>query len=151
MKKAKSKGRRGRSASGQKSGQTGRIVPRRRAVKPIEVGGLPAVPEPGVVEVFQTCPIHTSVTFRHGGFCEKCYADTSMERVKVIDDALADTVVSKFSDLVQQVLDSKEPELIERFLGRVMARFDKPKQSQVSATIRAVHLHAPVDFGRKNA
>jgi hypothetical protein len=139
MKKAKSKGRRGRPA------------PRRRVVKPLEIGGLPAVPEPGTpVEVMQTCPIHASVTFRHGGFCEKCYADTSMERVKTIDDALADTVVAKFSTLVQQVLNSDNVELIERFLGRVMARFDKPKQSQVSATLKAVHLHAPVDFGRRN-
>lgn len=130
-------------------GRRGRPAPRRRVVKPLEVGGLPAVVEPTVVTIMQTCPVHPSVTFRHGGFCEKCYADTAMDRVKKLDDTLAETVVEKFAGLVQQVLASENIDVIERFLGRVMARFDKPKQSQVSATLKAVHLHAPVDFGRK--
>ena len=150
MKKAKSPGRRGRPAGKLTNrAQKGRKASLLGAVE--QVSGLPAIPEPTATEVFQKCPIHASVTYRVGGFCEKCYADASMGRVKAVDDALAETVVAKFSDLVEQVLNSNEPELIERFLGRVMARFDKPKQSQVSATLKAVHLHAPVDFGRPNA
>lgn len=97
--------------------------------------------------VFQKCGAHPTVSYRIGGFCEKCYSEDSMMRMKQIDDALAEEVISKMQTHVQQLLESNDDAVIERFIGRVMKRFERPARSEVAHTLKAVHLHAPVDFG----
>jgi len=136
-------------------------MPQSKASESKEINGddltvemLPAVPEPTSVSfnsntgvVYQRCDAHPNVTYRMGGFCEQCYSEDSLQRVKSVDDALAEKVIAQMDTIIQQVLDSDDDAVIERFLGRILKRFDRPQKSEVHATLQAVHLHAPVDFG----
>lgn len=108
---------------------------------------VPIAPEP--VLVFQVCSEHPEVSFRAGGFCEKCYGEQTVARTKQLDDALHEEVITQVQTIIQRVLASEDMSVVERFLGRVLARFDRPKEAYVHGTLKAVHLHAPVDFGKE--
>lgn len=113
------------------------------------VPAIPEKPESALPVVFQTCAEHPDISYRIGGFCERCYAEQTTARVKALDDAIDEQVVSQVGNLITRIIASDDVAVVERFLGRVMARFERPKQMEVHGTLRAVHLHAPVDFGKK--
>ncbi len=124
-------------------------------VKPLEVEVLPpdgttvpAVPAPAGMQVYRTCPNHVETTYRVGGFCEKCYGEETKDRIMQLDATLDDAVLSKLDALIEQLLLSDDPVLIERFLGRIMKRFSRPETKHIKAQMQAVHLHGPVDFGK---
>ncbi|MCB7130223.1 MAG: hypothetical protein J3T61_11870 [Candidatus Brocadiales bacterium] len=95
------------------------------------------------------CEIHPDVEFRPGSFCEKCYSDKTLQRMMKLDEALDNKVLDQIDVLVQKILDADDKVLLERFLGRIMARFSRPSEHHVSGQLKALHLVAGVDFGKK--
>ena len=100
-------------------------------------------------QTMMTCEYHPDIEFRTGGFCEKCYADKSMERMAKLDEALDTQVLDQIDILLKRVLDSKDDSLIERFLGRILNRFQRPTEHRISGQLKALHLVAGVDFGKR--
>ena len=114
---------------------------------------LPAVPEPRLpVRAYVSCDTHTDVQFRVGGFCEKCYAEDSQDRLHRLDAKLDALVLQDVETLLSRIVDEKTPiEVVERFFARVMSRFSRPQKTEISGQVKALHLHAPVDFAKRSA
>lgn len=116
-------------------------------VKAEIVGSVATIPKAPPV-VFQICPEHPDISYRHGGFCERCFNEQSVVRVKQLDDAINEKVITQVGDIIEKILGAEDIAVVERFLGRVLSRFERPKESHIHGTLRAVHLHAPMDFGK---
>ena len=115
-----------------------------------EVTGEVLEPETGLMPVYMACPVHPTYSFRHGGFCEKCYGDESSQRLMALDKTLDGKILTQMDAILDRVLAADTPvEVIERFLGRILARFARPTESRVTGTVRGLFLTAPVDFGRQ--
>lgn len=119
-----------------------------------ELVTVPAIPDPGHItgqsRVYVTCPHHASVQFRHGGFCEKCYEEDSQERMQKLDVALDEVVLSEIENIMRRIVKEDTPiEVVERFLGRIFTRFSRPQKHEVGGVVKALHLHAPVDFAQR--
>lgn len=99
--------------------------------------------------VMQTCDVHPTVTYRIGGFCERCYGDQTMVAAKKIDDMLIEKVVNDLATQVDKVLDTGDMAVLERFLGRIMARFSRPQEHVVGGIVKHVHFSGPIDFGAR--
>lgn len=119
-------------------------LPTSQALEPTEI----LTPDRDHNKMFVACPTHREVTYRRGGFCEKCYSEGTLQAVKNVDDTLVAEVINKLDVLIRQILDTDDDAVLERFLGRILSRFDKPKTSHHTMDVRAVHLHGPVDFGK---
>lgn len=110
---------------------------------------LPPAPTEVSGQVMQTCPSHATVTFRHGGFCEKCYSDDTAQRMMALDQKIDDLVLAQMDQIVGRILEkTTDIAVVERFLGRVMSRFSRASETKVTGTMKALHLVAPVDFGK---
>ena len=117
-------------------------------VLPADGTTVPAVPAPAGTQVYRPCEIHTDITFRVGGFCEKCYGEETKNRIMKLDATLDEKVISQLDTMIERILNSDDDALIERFLSRILKRFDRPETKHIKAQLQAVHLHGPVDFGR---
>ncbi len=109
---------------------------------------VPAVPAPAGMQVYTPCEYHVGTTYRIGGFCDKCYAEETKDRIMKLDAKLDEAVLSKLDDLIEKVIQSDDLNLIERFIGRMLKRFSRPETKRIEAKMQAVHLHGPVDFGK---
>ncbi|MFQ5752423.1 MAG: hypothetical protein ACE5HI_10535 [bacterium] len=123
--------------------------------KPVEVEILPedgttvpAIPTQTAMTVYQPCSIHPDITFRVGGFCEKCYGEETKDRIMRLDAKLDEKVLSQLEVMLERILASDDDAVIERFMNRIMKRFSRPETKRIEARMQAVHLHGPVDFGK---
>lgn len=121
-----------------------------RTVEPDAIILPPAIRDPSQLPLTMlTCEVHPTVTYRIGGFCERCYGDQTMFAAKKIDDMLIEQVVDDMEKHVIRLLKTQDSAVLERFLGRVMARFSRPQEHVVGGTVKHVHFAGPVDFGAR--
>lgn len=120
---------------------------------------LPAVPTSWLV-----CQYHPAVSYRKGGFCDQCYAEETLQRVRTIDDGFARLVEKAITRLGEE-LDAEETKFFAhegrvgdernviahdirlRALDLIGKRFKRPEQLEVRGKIQQVVISgAPVDF-----
>ena len=121
------------------------LVPAPEAEVPAPIADPPPTLQPYQSNL--TCPDHPEIKFRRGGFCERCYSEKAVERMAEIDNVLERKVLSSLDDLVEKVVSSNDPVLLERFIGRILSRFSRPQEHKVQSQLTALHLIAGVDFG----
>jgi hypothetical protein len=67
-----------------------------------------------------------------------------------LDAKIDEQVLVKAEEVIQRILHKDtDIAVVERFFGRLMARFGRASETKISGSVRALHLVAPVDFGRK--
>lgn len=104
------------------------------------------------------CPNHPNVTFRAGGFCEECYHEETMGRVKALDEGFAAVLtegIQRLSEVLADPVDMNgdldklkvtlKPKLAA--LQMLQRRFNRPERIDVNHKVQQVSIvGSPVDF-----
>ncbi len=110
------------------------------------------------------CQFHPAVSYRRGGFCESCYAEETLARVRKVDEGFAQ-LVDKAIQRMAEELDAEETKFFAhegvvtdqrnmvahdirlRALALLAQRFRRPEQLEVRGKIQQVVVTgSPIDF-----
>lgn len=125
----------------------------------VEPEVLPPVPAPesGHPTSYVACSLHPEVVYRRGGFCERCYAEDTLARVRAIDESFADVAPAaalRLKEVLDLAVDSRDPEMLRVILRPILSavdmvqgRFRRPQEIEVrSRTQQVVVTGSPIDF-----
>lgn len=115
--------------------------------KPSESMAL-AIPAPKPAKMYVQCPVHPKEQYRVGGFCVLCYGDDTKDRIVELDQKLDDLVLKNIDAILAEIVLSDDTKMKERFLGRILKRFERPSQQNIRVQKTNYELKGPVDFGR---
>lgn len=107
--------------------------------------------------LWRDCPVHPGTQYRRGGWCEACYEQETLDRIRGVDGAFArqlETAMARMQDILQTEIDPANLDQAKVFLGPlvrvielVTGRFKRPERAEVRGKVAHVHLvNPPVDF-----